>query len=163
MMRFAVGVLITVGAGAFALAVADPTGSPPASTAKPAAAAPASAAQTPATAQSAVAPSTAEALPAAAASSPTSLTPGATRPVESAEALLEKRLRAQGYKAYMRNGEKIFCRRETPLGSNLPTMQCTTTKEALTVAKEARDNTERLQRQGHVACVPGSRNANCGN
>lgn len=114
-MRFAVGVLITVGAGALSLAVADPTDNPPASTATPAAQAPAaapeSAAQTPAPAQSAAAPSKSE---------------------DSRALEREKHFLAEGYRIEMRHGEKVFCRREDTMGTRLGAQKVCSTAEQLT-------------------------------
>jgi hypothetical protein len=71
----------------------------------------------------------------------------------SDERMQEKLLRAQGYKPSMRNGEKVFCRREIPLGSRLPTtLKCVTVAEAETMAKEGKETTEHLQRT-MVACL----------
>ncbi len=59
----------------------------------------------------------------------------------------------QGYKPAMRNGEKVFCKREIPMGSRLPTaLHCLTVAEAELIAKEGRETTERIQRNT-VGCL----------
>jgi hypothetical protein len=59
----------------------------------------------------------------------------------------------QGYKPAMRNGEKVFCKREIPMGSRLPTaLHCLTVAEAELIAQEGRETTERIQRN-MVGCM----------
>ncbi len=59
----------------------------------------------------------------------------------------------QGYKPAMRNGEKVFCKREIPMGSRLPSaLHCLTVAEAELIAKEGRETTERIQRS-MVGCL----------
>jgi hypothetical protein len=75
----------------------------------------------------------------------------------SDERMQEKLLREQGYKQYMLNGEKLFCRREIPLGSHLATrLGCLTVAEAQLIAKEGQQFTERLQRNTPGCLAPGS-------
>jgi hypothetical protein len=70
----------------------------------------------------------------------------------------EKQLRAQGYKPRMINGEMKYCRREIPMGSNIPSaLHCLTVAEAETMAKEGRETAERLQRN-----TSGCMSPNCG-
>lgn len=65
----------------------------------------------------------------------------------------EKMLRLQGYKPQMLRGEMVYCRREIPLGSHLPTtLKCITPE------------------RGQTACLstatlrgPSTGPANCGN
>jgi hypothetical protein len=46
----------------------------------------------------------------------------------------------------MRNGEEVYCRREAPLGSRLPTaLHCVTVAEAELMAQQGRETTEHLQ------------------
>jgi hypothetical protein len=67
----------------------------------------------------------------------------------------------QGYKPAMRNGEKVFCKRETPMGSRLPSaLHCLTVAEAELIAKEGREATERIQRNT-VGCL-GASSGGCG-
>jgi hypothetical protein len=98
-------------------------------------------------------------------------TAGATTPEKSAvapasdEPLQEKWLRNQGYKPYMRNSEKVFCKRETPIGSHLATtLHCLTVAEAELIEKEGKDTVARLQRNMTSCFAPGAHGgANCGN
>ena len=47
----------------------------------------------------------------------------------------------------MMNGEKVFCRREIPMGSHLATtLRCVTVAEAELMAREGQQLTEHLQR-----------------
>lgn len=84
---------------------------------------------------------------------------------ESDKHLQEEWLRNQGYKPYMRNDEKVFCKREIPLGSHIPTtLHCLTLAEAELVAKEAKDTAEHLQRNMTGCLAPGAHHATlCGN
>jgi hypothetical protein len=78
------------------------------------------------------------------------------------EAQVEKQLRAQGYSVQMRNGEKVFCRRNPVLGSRLPgPLSCLTAEEAETIARSVRDDTER-QQQRRGNCLMGSKGTMCG-
>lgn len=65
----------------------------------------------------------------------------------------------------MRNGDRIFCRREVPLGSHLPTvLNCVSAEEAERIAQAARGDTEHSQRR-MTSCLMNAngRSANCGN
>jgi len=133
-MRFAVRVLACVGAGAVSLAVADPsTTAPDITTAPPAAPATAATSTTP-RAQASPAPSAA----------PTSAATAPVKPVVDPE---EKRLIAMGYKPEMRNGERVFCRREEALGSRLAAQKiCGTEAELKAAQSQVREDVERAQR-----------------
>jgi hypothetical protein len=118
-MRLLVGVLACLSVGGISSAVADPP-APPASTATPATPATPT---TPATATS-PASTSAPAAPAqdakaAASAADSAKTPGVL--IESTPDLstLEKHFLAEGYKMEMRNGEKVFCRKEQVMGSRL--------------------------------------------
>ncbi len=126
-MRFAVGVLLCLNAGAVSLALADPPATPQTtSTAAPAAAASADAAATPAAS-----------APAAAAETPAKAT------VEA----FEKQLLSQGYKPEMRHGVKFYCRREPMLGSRLnEAKHCGTIEELKVSVQETREAVEKIQR-----------------
>lgn len=94
-------------------------------------------------------------------------TPVAANPTPGTpdEPMALKLLRAEGYKPAMRNGEKVYCRREIPLGSRLPTtLKCVTVAEAELMAKEARETTEHIQRNT-AGCLttPDPHKVNCGN
>jgi hypothetical protein len=133
-MRFAVRVLACVSAGAISLALADPSTTAPDTTTAPAAAsAPAATATTPG-AQASPAPS-------ATAASAT------TAPAKPAIDPEEKRLIAMGYKPEMRNGEKVFCRREQTLGSRLGEAKHCASAEQLKVShQETHDVMDKIQR-----------------
>jgi hypothetical protein len=134
-MRFAVRVLAgVVGAGAVALALADPSTTAPDTTTAPAAAsAPAATATTPG----------AQASPAPAATA-TSAATATAKPAIDPE---EKRLIAMGYKPEMRNGQKVFCRREQILGSRLAEGKNCATAEQLKISQqETQDVIEKIQR-----------------
>lgn len=61
----------------------------------------------------------------------------------------EKRLIAQGYKAQMRNGEKVFCRREEQLGTRLSgRLICGTIADLKAAQEQTREEVERRQRVG---------------
>ncbi len=130
-MRFVVGVLACVGAGVLTVAVADPP--PPEQPARAASSSstPAPAAQAPSAAQS----TAAQSAPVA---------PALAKPVIDPE---ERRLIAQGYKPEMRNGEKVFCRREQTLGSRLGEAKHCATAEQLKVShQETHDVMDKIQR-----------------
>jgi hypothetical protein len=59
----------------------------------------------------------------------------------------EKRLIAMGYKPEMRNGERVFCRREEALGSRLAAQKiCGTEAELKAAQSQVREDVERAQR-----------------
>jgi len=125
-MRIVVGVLACIGAGVLAVAVADP---PPPE--QPAHAASSSSTTAPA----AQAPSAPQSTPVA---------PALAKPVIDPE---ERRLIAQGYKPEMRNGEKVFCRRDQTLGSRLGEAKHCATAEQLKVShQETHDVMDKIQR-----------------
>ncbi len=54
---------------------------------------------------------------------------------------------AEGYKPEMRNGEKVFCRREQTLGSRLSEAKHCATAEQLKISQqETHDVIEKIQR-----------------
>lgn len=58
----------------------------------------------------------------------------------------EKALLASGYKPYMRNGEMVYCRRDTAIGSRLVAqMTCGTVRELEAARQETRKDMTRLQ------------------
>ena len=136
-MRFAILALAFLGLGGLELAAADPEPATP--SAAPAAVVTDSAA--PAASAATKAPPPPAASPAAA-SQPAA--PKATTPALSAD---EQRLLSQGYKPQMRNGEKVYCRRETELGSRLGSVQrCGTVTQLKTATQNGRDYTDQVQR-----------------
>jgi hypothetical protein len=59
----------------------------------------------------------------------------------------ERRLISLGYKPQMRNGEKVYCRREAALGSRINTTQhCGTVAQLATATQEEKDSVEKIQR-----------------
>jgi hypothetical protein len=138
-MRLDILALAVLGVGRLALAVAaDPApATPPERAAAPATAVTdsVSSAKSATTGVPAPAPSPATSAPAA---------PKGAAPELSAA---ENRLINLGYKPQMRNGEKIYCRREAPMGSRISSGQhCGTVAELATTTQEGREGLERTQR-----------------
>jgi hypothetical protein len=129
-MRLRAGLLTLIGISAVSSALADPPAPAPAT-----------------------APASAAAGPAAAATSPTPAAPVAapTAAVITAPAdddLLDRHLRSEGYKVEMRNGQKMYCRKEDVLGSRLGAAKTCSTAEQLKINEaQAHDLIERTQRQ----------------
>ena len=93
----------------------------------------------------------AAAAPAASATSAATATPAAApakaAPVKETDAALEKRLTNSGYKARMRNGTKVWCKREAELGSHLGGQEvCGTPEELRMVVQQNQDAAKSLQR-----------------
>ena len=89
-------------------------------------------------------PSSSRDAPAAAAPAPAAPTPSATQPAVDPN---EKWALSEGYKPEMRNGEKVFCRREQPLGSRLGQEKHCATLEQLKISRqESRDVMDKIQR-----------------
>lgn len=119
-------VLASLGAGAISLALADP----PAASA-PAASSPAPAAQAPKT-DSAANPAAPEIDP------------------------LEKHFRAEGYQVRMKDGTKLFCKREEVLGSRLSAgMKCATLEALKAREDQDQQSAERAQRAARTGTLPG--------
>ena len=128
-MRFAVAVLLCLNAAAVSLALADPAATPPADTT---AAAPAAAAS----------PANATA-PATRAPAATTATVPAKPPLDPDEKLLI----SEGYKLEMRNGKKVFCRREQVLGSRLgEEKHCATLEQLKVLQQESKEAVDKIQR-----------------
>jgi len=93
----------------------------------------------------------AAAAPAASATSAAAATPAAApakaAPVKETDAALEKRLTNSGYKARMRNGTKVWCKREAELGSHLGGQEvCGTPEELRMVVQQNQDAAKSIQR-----------------
>ena len=124
------------------VAHADP---PAAQDAAPPAAAPAiSATSAPAASTPAAATSTAAASATAAAAT--------AAPAEEADAALEKRLTNSGYKPRMRNGTKVWCKRQDELGSRLGAQEvCATPDEWRRTFRANQEVVEHIQKiDGHT-------------
>ena len=129
-MRLSLGVLVCLGVGGLAAAVADEANSPAAPAATPAEPA---------------APPTAPATPPAAA------TPVATNAEQS-----DRHLLSEGYHAEMHDGQKIYCRKEEVLGSRLEGKRtCGTSAELMLREEQSNAATDRAQRTGGVAAPKG--------
>ena len=139
-MRFDIVALALLGVGGAALAAADPPlTTQPERVATPAAAVTDSALPAANTVPSPAAP---PAAPSPSASQPAA--PKAAAPPLSAQ---EQHLISQGYKPQMRNGEKVYCRREAELGSRISAVQhCGTVAQLTTATQNGKDYTEQAQR-----------------
>jgi hypothetical protein len=133
--RPVVVVLALLGAGAMSVALGDP---PAASDTPPSAAAPA----TSATSTAAVTPPS-DANASAAASVKTS---SAAQAVADNDAL-EKRLTNSGYKSKMRNGQKVWCKKQDELGSRLGAQEvCATPDEWRRSFRDNQDVVQQIQK-----------------
>jgi hypothetical protein len=138
-MRRISGALACVFAGAVSMAVAeDPP--PSATNSAPAAAAPSA---TPATTAATPEPV------AGATKTSVTVTAAATRPPATPEVdQTDKHFLAEGYKMQMRNGQKVFCRREDQLGSRLgAAVTCNSAEELKQIETQAHATLERAQNQ----------------
>jgi hypothetical protein len=119
---------------------------------------------TPAVQEAAAVPSAdAAAVPAEPAAATTAAT-AAPADAEPDLAQLEKRMHAMGYATVMRNGQKVFCRRDEVLGTRLGvTYHCMTPNEARTNRQQ--QDFEVLQQRLMTTCVQAGAHkpANCGN
>ena len=133
-MRFDLLALALLGVGSFALAAAaDPA---PATPTEHAAAAPA--VTDPASVSTSASRVAAPARAASAAASP-----NAAMEVSAAE----QHLISLGYKPQVRDGQKIYCRREAALGSRIVAAQhCGTAAQLTTTTQEGKDYLEKTQR-----------------
>jgi hypothetical protein len=122
-MRITAVALISIGIGAATIVVADPQD-----------------ASTPAPPQA----------PAPAATAPTSTAaaaaPKSTVVVQGEQDVLERHFQSEGYKEEMRNGEKVFCRREDEMGSRLGSRKvCSTAQQLQATEREAQSAYQRGQ------------------
>lgn len=106
--------------GALAPVIADPLEKPPADTS------PAATAQAP--------ESSAPAAPETSTATPRSVTVTAT--LQSSEDQWERHLLAKGYHMEMRDGQKMFCRREDQLGTRLGNAKACSTPQTLKAAED---------------------------
>jgi hypothetical protein len=122
-------VLAVLAAGVVAVALADPPAAPEAT---PAAAAPAASATS---------------APAASATTAPGATPAAAAPAKESDAVLEKRLTNSGYKPRMRNGTKVWCKKQNELGSRLGGQEvCGTPDELRLVVQQNQDAMKDIQK-----------------
>jgi pyruvate/2-oxoglutarate dehydrogenase complex dihydrolipoamide acyltransferase (E2) component len=140
--RSMTAVLALLGAGGMSLATADPPSTPDA--AAPAASATSTAAVTPPAAPAAAnvnAPATAAAKPVS-----------ATTAEAGSDAAFEKKLTNSGYKSRMRNGTRVWCKRQDELGSRLGAQEvCATPDEWRQTFRENQDVVEHIQKiDGHT-------------
>jgi hypothetical protein len=145
-MRLVSGVLACVFIGAVSVALAeDPpadmtNNSAPTAPTAPAAAAPSTAPATTAATPAPVAGATKSAVTVTAAATP----PPAAPEVDQTD----RHFLAEGYRIQMRNGQKVFCRREEQLGSRLGgTMTCSSGEELKQIETQAHATLERSQNQ----------------
>ncbi|HYL03300.1 MAG TPA: hypothetical protein VEU54_07750 [Steroidobacteraceae bacterium] len=125
-MRFAVGMLTCLSVAGLTLALADPL----ADTSQSASTVTASAPVMQVTQPGAAAPAAASATP--------------LKPAVNPE---EQSLMAQGYKPEIRHGKRVFCRRETALGSRLDVVKvCGTVEELKEIALNSKDVARDVQR-----------------
>jgi hypothetical protein len=132
-MRFIIGLALCFCAMQASQALADDQTS---SAAQPAPASPpaASSAATPASSSTTAKPAS-DAKPAA---SSTGAAP---------DEATDKRLRSQGYKPEMHNGNTVYCRKETELGSRFPSKVCATPEQLANANKDSQDALDKVQRQ----------------
>ena len=144
--RSIAAILALLGAGSMSVVLADPPATPDA--AASAASATSAAAATPP-----VAPAAANANASAAA---------AEKPVSAAsaqaenDAAFEKKLTNSGYKSKMKNGTKVWCKRQDEIGSRLGGHEvCATPDEWRQVFRENQDVLEHIQKiDGHIEEQP---------
>ncbi len=135
-MRLFSGVLACVFAGAVSMALAE---DPPPSTTNSSAAAPSAAPATTAATPAPVAGTTKSAV---------TVTAAATPPAAPEVDPMEKHFISEGYRMQMRNGQKVFCRREEQLGSRLGgAMTCNSAEELKQIETQAHATVERAQNQ----------------
>jgi hypothetical protein len=134
-MRFDILALALLGVGSLALAAAADPG--PATQPERPAPAPA------VTDSASLSTSAPTRVPASAPASSPAASPTAAAEVSAAE----QHLINLGYKPQMRNGEKIYCRREAALGSRISASQhCGTVAQLATTTQEGKDYLEKTQR-----------------
>ena len=153
-MRFVVGALACMAVGGISLALADPltTASPPSPPSAPSApSAPAAAAPAP---QAAPATPAASTTPAPAAHAASAAAPAQdNKPAVIVQGTpefdtVQKHFLAEGYKLEMRNGEKVFCRREEQLGSRLGGQKvCSTALQLMVTERQAQASVDKSMMQ----------------
>jgi hypothetical protein len=134
-VRFISAVLAGVFVGAVSMAVVEDPSTDVTHSSAPAATAPAAAA---ASTPAALAP----------VADATQRTAAAVSPPAPAVDQSDKHFLAEGYKMQMRNGQKMFCRREEQLGSRLGgALTCNTAEELKQIEAQAKDAIDRALHQ----------------
>jgi hypothetical protein len=137
-MRLIIGLALCFCALQASQALADDQAS---SAAQPAPASPpaASSAATPASSSTSAQP--------ASAAKPAASTTAASSTAAASDEDTDKRLRSQGYKPETHNGNKVYCRKETELGSRFPSKVCATPEQLANSNKDSQDALDKVQRQ----------------
>jgi hypothetical protein len=144
--------LMCLGVFAQALAMEPPSSTPvPQGTSE--SAAPTQTERTPADSQSDAKPAVAAPTATSAAAAPSGSRISVTTTDPVAEAQL-KRLRAAGYKPELHNGEILFCRKETLVGSRFDQKICNTSDQLENTAVTAREQAAQVQRHLSSKLVP---------
>ena len=161
-MRLVVGALACMAVGGISVALADPSTTSPAqtapSTATPADTSPAATTPAPITAAP-VTPQAAPPTPASTAPAPAAHAASAAAPAQDNKPAVivqgtpefdavGKHFLAEGYKLEMRNGEKVFCRREEQLGSRLGGQKvCSTALQLMVTERQAQASVDKSMMQ----------------
>jgi hypothetical protein len=154
-MRVAVGLLTVVCIGALSQALAMEPPASPSPQAAPDSSSSTQANRTPTDPQSGV-----KAAADSAASTSITATPAADgthvklTTTDPAAAAQLKRLQAAGYKPELHNGEILFCRKETVVGSRFDQKICNTSDQLENVANTAREQAAKVQRNLSSKLVP---------
>jgi hypothetical protein len=131
------GALACLGAGVLSLALADPPATPAAA---------------PASAPTAASPAT------AATAATTAATPAPAAKAAAAPEMgqIERHFRAEGYSVRMKDGDKLYCKREDVLGTRLSGSVKCYTAEALKAREDAdQQSAENAQRAARTGNLPG--------
>src|SRR5579859_3058488 len=107
------------------------TSSQPASTNTPASADTPASATTPSSTSTAAAPANAQAK---------------TATAQVTDPAVDKRLRSQGYKRKVVNGQTVYCREDAETGSHFAKTHCGTAEQLSSATQQSRDFTDQMQR-----------------
>jgi hypothetical protein len=102
-------------------------------------------AQTSSAVQPAQASPAAAATPASSASSAQTASASTPASSDATDDATDKRLRSQGYKPEVRNGTRIYCRKETEMGSRFPSKVCGTAEQLAAANKDGQDALNKVQ------------------
>jgi len=98
--------------------------------------------------------------PVAAAPAPSTAKPDPAAQTEAETATaLEKKFQdaARGYKVVERDGKTLYCKREKPMGSTIPRMQCMTESQLRTQVETMDDARDRMRNNGKCTLGAGCR------